>query len=320
MPLLHYSSFDRVLAYLILHAFLIQVTHAGAADSTAFPVDPSYFIADSLVAEIIQEEYDLGDGEQTLCYIIKTTSEPHEHEMGPWSPKHVSDGKDAGGLWFKDGEVYDVDGAFVANIAEFYDDPTWNLVREDGSIRVTETKEAFQSAARPNVDPRFHNHVVEGRPEWIDNGTTTYIIPVQPVYNERTTRFRRGTPVGVAFNGVNFDPPAPIHAILAAHTIAPLDDSGGHLNPHTGYHYHAATGATKSIDQADGHAPMIGYALDGFGIFAERDDNGNEATELDECRGHTDEVRGYHYHVASAGTNEIISAFRGTPGIMRIAR
>lgn len=304
---------------LLFGSGLFQSTVAGSPHTASKPVDPSYFIADSLVTQITQKNYDLGDGKETLCYVIITDSEPHEHEMGPWSPTHVLDGKDKGGLWFKDGEVYDVDGAFVANIAEFYDDPKWNLVREDGSIRVTETKEAFQSAARPNVDPRYHNHVVEGRPEWIDNGATTFVIPVQPVYNERPTRFRRGTPVGVAFNGVNFDPPAPIHAILAAHTIAPLDDSGGHLNPHTGYHYHAATGATKSIVQADGHAPMIGYALDGFGIYAQLDDQGDEPTDLDECRGHTDETRGYHYHVGSAGTNEIISSFRGTPGLMRIA-
>ena len=65
---------------------------------------------------------------------------------------------------------------------------------------------------------------------------------------------------------------------------------------------------------------MIGYALDGFGIFAELDENGDETSGLDECRGHTDDVRGYHYHVASAGTNEIISSFPGNPGKMRIAR
>ncbi|MBK7291398.1 MAG: hypothetical protein IPI78_14820 [Chitinophagaceae bacterium] len=34
-------------------------------------------------------------------------------------------------------------------------------------------------------------------------------------------------------------------SILAAYTLAPLDDNGGHINTHVGYHYHAATGKTK---------------------------------------------------------------------------
>ncbi|MCA9321670.1 MAG: hypothetical protein KDB53_13095 [Planctomycetes bacterium] len=76
----------------------------------------------------------------------------------------MTDGKDKGGIWMKDGQLYDVDGAFLAGNADFYSDPEWNLVREDGSIRVTDTKEAFEAAARPDVDPQYHNHVVEGRP------------------------------------------------------------------------------------------------------------------------------------------------------------
>lgn len=154
---------------------------------------------------------------------------------------------------------------------------------------------------------------MEGRPEWIDRQVFTHVIPVNPVYQTRPIRLRRGA-IGVAFNGVNFDPPVPIHAIIGAHTIAPFDHAGGHINPHEGYHYHAATGRTKEIAQSDGHAPMIGYALDGFGIFAHLDPEGNAPIPLDECGGHFDEKRGYHYHAGSPGSNQIISAFRGQPG------
>ncbi|MFP3398777.1 YHYH protein, partial [Brevibacterium sp. SIMBA_078] len=75
----------------------------------------------------------------------------------------------------------------------------------------------------------------------------------------------------IAFNGVRFDAPAPVSNILGAYTLAPFDDAGGHINPHAGYHYHAATGLTTKIEQDDGHAPMIGYALDGYGIYANTD-------------------------------------------------
>ncbi len=276
-------------------------------------LDPSLFIKESLIGEIKTEPRQLADGSTVLCHIIKTKTQPHEHEMGPWSPKKVTDGKDKGGIWFKDGKVYEIDGPFLANLATFYDDPAWNVVREDGTIRVTDTKEAFEAAARPDVDPKYNNYVVVGKPEWYPNVVTTYVIPATPVYNEQPNSFGRG-PVGVAFNGVRYDPPAPLHAILAAHTIAALDHGGGHMNPHEGYHYHAATGKTKEVGQEDRHAPMIGYALDGFAIYAHLDADGKPAADLDECGGHKDGTRGYHYHAGSPGSNQIIKAFRGTPG------
>lgn len=230
------------------------------------------------------------------------------------------------------------------------------LYNEDGTVRVTDTLEAFQAAARPDVDPRYNNYVVEGRPEWITEKTTTYVIPVIPTRLDTPITFGRGgrgaapagpdehghshegtAPhhadgpplkggkvaagqggIGVAFNGVNFDPPAPVDAILAAHTIAPFDDAGGHINPFEGYHYHAATGHTKEITQDDGHAPMIGYVLDGFGLYAYTDSEGNPPVNLDECGGHYDETRGYHYHAGAPGSNQIIRAFRGVPGTVSV--
>ena len=289
-------------------------------------VNPDYFIAESLVEPIKKEMRTLSDGSKAECYVITTKAVPPDHQLGPWAPKHVTDGEDKGGIWIKDGHVYNVSGEFVAHLDELYDDPEWNLVREDGSIKVTDTEEAFNLAAQPNVDPRYHNHAVECPPdviEWKSNHNV-YVIPVNPVYRSVATDPHRvgdgHGPVGVAFNGVKYDPPAPIHMIIKAHTIAPFDHSGGHVNPHAGYHYHAATGKTKEIEQSDGHAPLIGYALDGFGIYAHLDKDGKEPTDLDECSGHYDDIRGYHYHAGAAGDNQIIGAFRGIAGSASVVK
>ena len=56
---------------------------------------------------------------------------------------------------------------------------------------------------------------------------------------------------------------------------------------------------------------IIGYAADGYGIYAMKDAQGNEAIELDECRGQTDDVRGYHYHAASPSENMFIGCLSG---------
>ena len=276
------------------------------------PVNPAYFISENLLEEIEQRKVKI-DGVETLCYVIKSNGQASEHPMGPWCPRHLEDQKDKGGIWFKHGKVYDVSGHFIAELAEFYDDDEWKLYREDGSIRVTETKEGCLAAAKPKVEEAYHNYCVECLPEYFKDQQTTFFIPVTPQYQSRSEKLGRGG-LGLAFNGVKMDPPAPTHAILAAHTIAPLDDHGGHVNPHGGYHYHAITGSTKEIEQADEHAPQIGYALDGFGIFARLDKNGNASTGLDECGGHADEIRGYHYHAGAPGDNQIIKCLHGVPG------
>ena len=281
------------------------------------PVNKAYFIAENSIGQITEEKIDL-NGVETLCYIIKTHSQATEHQMGPWCPTHIEDGKEKAGIWFENGKVYDVSGHFIAELDEFYSDEKWKLYREDGSIKVTDTKEGCLAAAKPDVEEAYKNHCVECLPEYFKNQITTFTIPVKPIYQNPPQRFGRGG-IGIAFNGVKFDPPAPTEAILAAHTIAPLDDHGGHVNPHGGYHYHAVRGSTKEIEQNESHSPMIGYAIDGFGIYATVDKNGKEATDLDECGGHSDEIRGYHYHAGESGGNQIIKCLHGIPGKITVA-
>lgn len=280
-------------------------------------INPSLFIKESLLKEITTEERTLSNGTKALCYVITTASQPQEHSMGPWCPTHIDDGKDKGGIWFKDGKVYDVDGHFIANLKEFYTDDQWALFREDGSVKVTETQDECEAAARPDVDEKYHNYCVECLPDYYKEKVSTYYIPVKPLYLENSSQLGRDG-IGIAFNGVNFEAPAPTHAILAAHTLAPLDDHGGHVNPHAGYHYHAVTGSTKEVSQKDKHAPMLGYAMDGFGIYANKDENGNGYNDLDDCNGHYDETRGYHYHAGYAGSNQILGCLHGASGSMSV--
>lgn len=302
-----------LLLILILSCRPVGKKQASLQDINALPVNPAFFIQESLAEAITKEKVKSPWGDDILCYKITVHPEPSEHEMGPWCPEHIDDGKEKGGIWFEKGNVYDVDGHFIANLDEFYADPKWEMFREDGSVKVTDTQEACEAAARPDVDPQYKNHCVECLPAYYKEKKLSYLIPLTPQYMERPVELRRDG-IGLAFNGVKFEGPAPTHAILAAHTLAPLDDHGGHVNAHVGYHYHAATGSSKEVEQSDDHAPMIGYALDGFGIFARLDKAGKEPEGLDECGGHIDEQRGYHYHAGKPGTNQIIGCLHGVPG------
>lgn len=290
-------------------------------ESTAIDVDQTLFLADGSALTISTVDCTLSDGTVTKCYQLVTKSSPSDHEMGPWCPDNISDSEEAGGIWLEGGEVYDVDGDFIANMASFYNDNTWKMYDDNGNIYTTDTYEDCQNAANPNVGAEYENFCVECLPSYVADISNTYLIPITPVLLDTPVSFGMMGPPGmgdtgpsqrgIAFNGVVFDAPAPADAILSAYTLAPFDDAGGHVNPTAGYHYHAATGISKKVAQDDGHAAMIGYALDGHAIYERLDENGEAPTDLDECRGHYDDVRGYHYHVDYAGNNNFINCLHG---------
>jgi len=262
----------------------------------------------------------LSDGTVTECYQIVTSTTPSDHQMGPWCPENIADDASAGGIWLENGQVYDVDGAFVENMATFYNDTNWLMYDANGDVYVTETEEDCINAANPNVGEEYENFCVECLPEYITGLSQTFLIPITPVLQDTPVIFSTGpggppsdAPAtrGIALNGIEFSAPAPVDNILGAYTLAPFDDAGGHINVHQGYHYHAATGFSTKVAQADGHAALIGYALDGIGIYERLDSSGNAPTDLDELRGHTDETRGYHYHVDAAGNNNFINGLKG---------
>ncbi len=283
-------------------------------------VDQELFLTDGTDFTITTVNCTLSNGVATICYEITTNSAPVDHDMGPWCPTNISDGVDAGGIWLEDGKVYDVDGAFIQNMADFYNDNTWKMYDADGKIFVTETEEDCINAANPNVGTDYQNFCVECLPSYITGLTQTFLIPVTPMMVENPEYFATGpggpmsdipSTRGVALNGIEFSAPAPVSNILGAYTLAPFDDAGGHINVHQGYHYHAATGVSSEVEQTDVHAGLIGYAMDGHGIYAQLDQNGEEPTDLDACRGHYDEERGYHYHVDAAGNNNFINCLHG---------
>lgn len=289
-------------------AVALLTTYVAAGTALA----PEKFVSGALVSEPEIVDCELSDGTQTQCYQIVTAGVPADAIVGPFCPGSITSSESDSGIWLDgSGVVFDADGEFIVNLPALYEDDHWQLYDKDtGKVNVTDTQEACEAAARPDVDEAYQNYCVECSLEYLDGGLSkTYLIPVEPVVADEKGAL--GIEVGVTLNGIPMAAPAPVDAILGNYTIAAFDDCGGHVNMHEGYHYHAATGCTESEAEPDGHAAQLGYALDGYGIYALLDSEGNEPESLDECRGATDEVRGYHYHAASAGENMFISCFNG---------
>lgn len=260
-------------------------------------------------------ECTLSQGTETECFSITVKADPQSYTPGPWCPTSISDAAELGGIWFSNDSIHDVDGAFIANLADFYDDDEWQVFdKATGKVHVTDSKASCEAAARPDVDPEYNNYCVQCLPEYMaENATMTYIIPLEPQRMWRTSPTNH-TGSGIALNGIRLDGPAPVQDILAAHTIAPFDDCGGHVNTHVGYHYHAVTDCLVGADSNAGHATKIGLAMDGYGIFSHLLVDGSPPDDLDKCNGHMTDAFGYHYHAGAAGSNAILGCLHAEAG------
>lgn len=295
------------------HGGGVQHTHAMPTNS----IDDlkAYFEQAAIIEGPTLVDCTLSNGTQATCFSITVKTSPTDYAAGPWCPRNISDAADKGGVWIEDNKIYDVDGAFVKNLDVFYDDDYWQVYDpETGNINVTDTKEQCMAAARPDVDPQYYNYCVECQPSYMsDSASMTYTIPINPVKAENLPLIR-GTSVGLSFSGVLFDGPAPVDAILDAHTLAPFDDCGGHVNLAAGYHIHAELGCGRQLQVSEGHAPMIGIAMDGFPIHTQLNEDDVSPNDLDICRGHEYGDLGYHYHAGEAGNNQILSCLSGESG------
>lgn len=290
------------------------------ADDANRAVDATRFDAAS-VSSLQTVDCTLSNGVETSCFEITLNGFPAARtSLGPFCPQTTSTAATEAGTWFDSGVLYDLTGEFVANLATFYGDDNWQLFdASTGEVRITDTQASCEAAAQPNVPDEFNNFCVQCDIGYY-NATpgqgveATYLIPTIPQPRSEPGSIGQAG-VGAAYDGVKIDAAAPVDAILGAYTIAAFDDCVGHVNPVAGYHYHGANqgdGDCPGISfEDDGHAGAFGYALDGYAIHTMLDQDGNEASDLDVCRGHTDDARGYHYHAASAGENAFIGCFSG---------
>ena len=264
------------------------------------------FVSGALAQDITTVDCTLSDGTQTSCYEITVVGEPVDQQIGPFCPTKTTATEDEVGIWLDGTNLYDVTGAFILDLPNIYG-AGWMLDDGAGNVRVTDTQEAFEAAARPDVAEEYQNYCVEGRMEWLENGepvTTTVQIPVTPVPQSTTTVAT--APLGVTLNGVRIDAAAPVDAILGAFTIAAFDDCGGHINPFEGYHMHAATGCGEVGEASSDETAPFALALDGYSIHSPL-----AGAQLDACNGHANESYGYHYHAQSPELNGVLTCFTG---------
>lgn len=309
-----------ITAGLIISMLLFNIGGGTSEPLGAPGVNSSAFKEGALAEPIAEESCTLTDGTHTTCYRITVTGTPIDTTIGPFCPETTSTSAADSGIWLDGTNIYDADGKFILDLSTIYGDAQWRLYDESGKVNVTDSKESFQGAARPDVLDAYKYHCVEGRFEWTNTGAAvpiSILVPVTPVL-AKTPTTTQGADLGVTVNGLAIAASAPVQDILRAYTIAAFDDCGGHFNPIEGYHLHAftdckGTAYDESIDDPNAETKLIGYAMDGVAVFAPL---AHDTTiELDECNGRTTEKDGYHYYAQSPELNKVIKCFKGLTAV-----
>ena len=126
-----------------------------------------------------------------------------------------------------------------------------------------------------------------GNPNEIRAQSYLFKLPATPTQNRTATPMRGnhrgggGFPFGVAVNGVLFDPATAEfwkadpqagwnYEALGGAVPLGVDDNHAHVQPNGAYHYHGLpTLLLKKLGlKAEVHSPLVGWAADGFPIYA----------------------------------------------------
>lgn len=250
----------------------------------------------------------LGDG--------KVSSAPQQGYVYSCQTNFRGGGADHAGDWIE-GDTWDltkkvsVMGSISWPQAVFstYVDGTERMLQGNG-LPVDSLTGIFPIQRR---DPAYQ---YDPNPNAIEPYTLSTLIPADPQIAAKASCVPMGA-IGYALNGVaiyNALDDAGRDAV--AHEVQDVCD--GHPQQAGQYHYH---GPSDCMPHADENNALVGYALDGLGIYSLYDADGREYqdADLDACHGTTslvewngEQVTMYHY-VLTQEYPYTVGCFRGTP-------
>ena len=222
---------------------------------------------------------------------------------------------------FRDGPWIKTDGTFdLSTKISVQGSATWTsslkLTSSGGVQTLTGNGLPDHATGSFPIAPSDPAYQYDRNPNRIAPQVLHYALPTNPVVASQPSCLGPG-PIAVLLTGaVVFDALDAAERDAVAHEVQ--DACNGHPEVMGAYHYHSLTPCLN--DSGTGHSGLMGYALDGFGLYGVRGEGARVLTnaDLDECHGHTHEIlwRGkrvniYHYH-ATYAFPYTISCFKGT--------
>ena len=276
--------------------------------SNAYQIDASFFQSSSLLSFNVIN-CTLSNGSSTTCYEIKFTSNPVEH--GPYCPKTIDE---IGGVGIYDGASNPGFQVMKRSLWEAMEADGYDIVDANGNITVVDPGDM-------SGPPPSGGACLEASPD--DDLTLTFVLPMIPEVLSTPDVLGTVEHIGVSLEGIPLtgDPPSATQSMGGmpggGGAIPSIDPCGGHIDPFGYYHLHFAPqdmaniyenlGITEvactNFEQDD--TALVGFAKDGYPIYASKEENGSLPADLDACNGHFGPTPHfpegvYHYHASSS--------------------
>lgn len=170
------------------------------------------------------------------------------------------------------------------------------------------------------INPSDAAYRYDTNPNSVEPQSFTWTVPARPTAASTPSCTGLG-PIGVMTNGVVlFNALDAAGRDAGAHEVQ--DSCHGHPQSRGIYHYHDFSPCLETAaSNRPGSSTLVGYALDGYGIYLERDSHGNLPTnaDLNACHGRVSTVmwdgkptKMFHYDV-TLEYPYFVGCFYGTP-------
>jgi YHYH protein len=251
----------------------------------------------------------MGDG--------KISTQPEVGFVWPCRTRfHSRAGAHASGDWIHSDKTYDLTAKPTVD-GEVQWPSQFKIQLQNNSRIVFGNRLPKTPTGRFPISPKDDAYSYDRNPNTITRKEYQLDLPALPQIAKVASCLPMGK-IGVLINGGYF-----FNALdekgedAVAHEIQ--DTCQGHPEHHGAYHYHNVTSCLE--EKGSNHSALVGYALDGFGIYGHRGETGKVLTnaDLDQCHGHTHEItwngkpiKLYHYH-ATWEYPYTVGCYRGTP-------
>lgn len=286
-------------------------TVAPITDSSPMPAQPAE--SSHTYTEIDLHHLPLGDGHVSTSPVVGSV----------WSCQtqfNSNAGAFTNGPWIKSDGTYD----FTAkpSVSGSIHWPSQFTIALNGDARVIQGNDLpNHPTGQYPIASSDAAYQYDRNPNSIKSQTIQINLPANPQPAAQPSCLPGGQ-IGVMLSGAYFfnalDAPG---RDAVAHELQ--DGCQGHPEQTGAYHYHNLSSCIP--DPGAGHSQLMGYALDGFGIYGHRGEDGHDLTNanLDACHGHTHEIAWdgkktvmYHYH-ATHEYPYTVGCFMGTPILTR---
>lgn len=282
--------------------------------------------ASNLLESVELTSAQLTDGSTVQCYKLVFKSNPVPN--GPYCPPTVND---IGGLGIYDGITNPGFQVLKASLWNAMETDGYDIIDPNGNINKANPGAGGSGSGGGSGGAAC----LEATPD--DNLKLTFYIPAVPKASSSAHNIQTVELVGVSKDGIPITGPPP--SVVsgppgmgggAGGSIPALDPCGGHMDPFGYYHLHFGPEEMNNVLAAQNitevtcsnftqsETALIGFAKDGYPIYASKDSDGSLPSDLDACQGHfgptADYPDGvYHYHVSSTKAPNLPPCLQGVP-------